>query len=318
MWPRMRSRLARVGRFSAVLGVLFALALGSASAAGPQADDALYWRILRDGQERGFLLGTIHSEDPRVLDFPQSLVDQLGSCDRFAMEMVPDLPTLTRLTEYMHYAEPGMLAQQLGAERFERVMKALSGYQVPEDWKTRMKVWAVLMTLSVPPPQSGFFMDLSLSLRAAGGGLEVHGLETLEQQLAFLENMPLNFQLQLLDQALAEYHSVGAIHREMVDLYVSGSLLALAALSAEQFDQLDEPVRRYFVAEGIEERNRRMMESLSALLAESRVFVAAGALHLPGDSGLITLLRAAGYELEPLTNPFAPPAPAQPTEPAAE
>ena len=37
----------------------------------------------------------------------------------------------------------------------------------------------------------------------------------------------------------------------------------------------------------------------------SRVFVATGALHLPGESGLIALLRAEGFELEPLPSPFA-------------
>lgn len=291
--------------FAAAMALLCTLLCSVSRAAEPAPDDALYWRILRGGVEAGFLLGTIHSEDARVVDFPQGLVDQLASCQVFAMEMVPDLPTLTRLTEYMHYPEVGELERQLGPERYQRVMSALAGYQVPEDWKARMKPWAILMTLSVPPPQTGFFMDLSLSLRAAGGGLKVTGLETLEQQLAFLEEMPRDFQLQLLDQALADYASVAEVQQEMVDIYLGGSLQALQALSDAQFGELGEPVRRYFVGEGIEARNRRMLESLRALLAESRVFVATGALHLPGESGLIALLRAEGFELEPLSSPFA-------------
>ena len=152
--------------------LLFVLLLGMcplASQAGPDSDDALYWRIFDGERQAGFLLGTIHSEDARVLDFPPSLAEELASCEVFAMEMVPDLPTLQRLTEYMHYPEDGMLERHLGAERNRRVMEALAEYRVPEAWKARMKVWALLMTLSVPPPETGFFMDLSLSLRAAGG-----------------------------------------------------------------------------------------------------------------------------------------------------
>lgn len=301
MQPGMRPER----RFAALVALLCALLCSVSRAAEPAPDDALYWRILRGGADAGFLLGTIHSEDPRVVDFPQSLVDQLASCQVFAMEMVPDLATLQRLTEYMHYPVAGELERRLGPERYRSVMSALASYQVPDDWKARMKPWAVLMTLSVPPPQTGFFMDLSLSLRAAGGGLKVTGLETLEQQLAFLEEMPPDFQLQLLDQALADYASVSAVHQEMVEVYLGGSLEALQALSEGQFEQLGEPVRRYFVDEGIVSRNRRMVDSLRPLLSESRVFVATGALHLPGESGLIALLRAEGFELEPLPSPFA-------------
>ena len=44
----------------------------------------------------------------------------------FAMEMVPDLPTLTRLTEYMHYQDGTTLEQHVGAERFVRVRRITS------------------------------------------------------------------------------------------------------------------------------------------------------------------------------------------------
>ncbi|MEJ8567385.1 TraB/GumN family protein [Elongatibacter sediminis] len=295
-----------------VLLVMMLLGANAPAGAAPEQGnaDSVYWRISTERGLAGYLLGTIHSEDARVVDFPESLVKQLTSCEVFAMEMVPDLPTLSRLTDYMHHAETGVLEDQLGAERYARVMQALSGYQVPDPWKARMKAWAVLLTLSVPPPQTGFFMDLSLSLRAAGSGMRVTGLETLDEQLSFLENMPLDFQIRLLDQALAEYHDVGEIHRMMVDAYLTGSLERLESLSDQQFEQLEEPVRAYFTTQGIDARNQRMMENLDPLLGESRVFVAVGALHLPGEQGLIALLRAAGYRLDALPSPFVAESPA--------
>ncbi|HKX56555.1 MAG TPA: TraB/GumN family protein, partial [Xanthomonadales bacterium] len=169
-----------------VLISLLSLIPVSVTAAEAKEQQGIYWQISQAGRPAGFLLGTIHSEDPRVVDFSESLIEELKSCQVFAMEMVPDLPTLKKLTEYMHYAEPDRLQSLLGQERYDRTMQALSAYQVPNDWKARMKVWAVMMTLSVPAPKTGFFMDLSLSLRAAGSGLDVIGLETLEQQLQFL------------------------------------------------------------------------------------------------------------------------------------
>jgi len=286
--------------------LVLALFCGCGSAlAQSGADTALYWELSRDGQPAGFLLGTIHSEDPRVLEFPEAFIGQLKSNRAFAMEMVPDLPTLTRLTEYMHYQDGSLLEQRIGAERFARVRAALSDYRVPADWVARMKIWAAMMTLSVPPPRSGLFMDFSLSLRAAGSGLKVVGLETLEQQLSFLENMPEEQQLDLLDQALDEYESVQDVHDRMVASYLAGDLQALSRQVEEQLAELTPEARRYFMAEGIAARNGRMLAALLPLLEEGRVFAAVGALHLPGEAGLIAGLRRHGYALQPLPLPFS-------------
>jgi len=271
-------------------------------------DKALYWSIMDGDRQAGYLLGTIHSEDPRVLDFPEPFLQQLGSNEVFAMELVPDLPTLKKLNEYMHYQDGTSLESQVGSERYAKVRNLLSThYQVPGDWLESMKVWAVVMTLSVPPPETGFFMDFSLSLRASGSGLRVVGLETLDQQLSFLEDMPAVQQLELLDQALADYDRVGELFDQMVEGYLAGDLQFLKKAAEEQMNRLTQEAKTYFIEQGIDARNHRMLKSLLPLLAESQVFVAVGALHLPGDQGLISLLRENGYILKPLPLPLVNP-----------
>ena len=266
---------------------------------------SLYWSIMRDGERAGYLLGTVHSEDPRVLDFPDAFIDEITANRFFAMEMVPDLPTLARLTEYMQYQDGTRLADVAGEERYARLQGALAAYSVPAGWVERMKVWAAMMTLSVPPSSSGLFMDLSLSLRAAGARMKVVGLETLEQQLAFLEEMPMDQQLELLDHALAEYGQVEQVHRSLVDAYLGNDPEALLRLSDEQMAELAPEVRRYFMAQGGDARTHRMLESLLAWLDEGTVFAAVGALHLPGETGLVALLREHGFELQPLPFPLS-------------
>ena len=294
----MRAR--RVARALLVFG-LTALSLP----VGAAPDSAIFWSLSRAGEPAGYLLGTIHSEDPRVLDFPDRFIERLNGSDIFAMELVPDLPTLSRLTDYMHYADGSTLESRIGPDRFARLQAALAGYELPVDWIARMKVWAAMMTLSVPPPKSGFFMDFSLSLRAAGAGLKVVGLETLEQQLSFLEDMPMAQQIELLDHALEEFDRVDQAHRQMVDSYLVGDLAALRRETEEQMAVLDPATRDYFMRQGIDERNRRMRDAVLPHLERGRVFIAVGALHLPGENGLIALLRAAGYTLEPLPLPFS-------------
>jgi uncharacterized protein YbaP (TraB family) len=295
---------------SAIVGLTLILLLsvvpmGAAASPGEETDRALFWSIHKGGESAGYLLGTIHSEDPRVLEFSDSFLEKLKSNKVFAMELVPDLPTLARLTEYMHLPPGQSLESVIGADRFAALSLALSAYKVPAAFVSRMKPWAAMMTLSTPPPVTGFFMDLSLSLRASGSGLKVVGLETLEQQLSFLENMPMTMQLSLLDQAIAEFEQVGEAHDQMVNAYLENDLSEIQALSDEQLQGVGEEVSRYFMDAGIHARNLRMAESLMGQLENNSVFVAVGALHLGGEVGLLNLLRQKGYELRPLGMPFA-------------
>ncbi|KAA9132504.1 TraB/GumN family protein [Marinihelvus fidelis] len=289
-------------RKHAVVGL--ALVLGLCVGAGTARADALYWAVERDGETAGYLLGTVHSEDPRVLDYTESFLDTLGSCETFAMELVPDLPTMAELTRTMQLPEGQDLAAMLGQQRFEQVTAALAGYGVPEFAARRLKPWAVMMMLSMPPPRSGLFMDFSLSLRAAGAGLDVVGLETLEQQLAFMEELTVEAQIEMLDQAVAEVDRVAEIHTGLVDTYLEGSMASLLAESDEQMATLSAETQAYFQAEGIDRRNERMVNNAVPLLREGCTFIAVGALHLPGETGLVQGLGRAGFELKPLALPL--------------
>jgi len=270
-----------------------------------EPDRSLFWSVQKNGLPAGYLLGTIHSEDPRVLDFSVAFIEDLRANDVFAMELVLDVQTLQGLTEYMYYPPGQGLESVIGIERYNSLEAALTDYQVPEGFVSRMKPWAAMMTLSTPPPDTGFFMDLSLSLRAAGSGLKVIGLETLEQQLSFLENMPLPMQLSLLDQAIAEAGQVAEVHDRMVDAYLENDLVALQALSDEQLQAVETSASDYFIESGIHARNHRMAESLLLQLESNRVFAAVGALHLPGEEGLLNILRQHGFVLAPLPVPFS-------------
>ncbi|MFM7106647.1 MAG: TraB/GumN family protein, partial [Flavobacteriales bacterium] len=47
-------------------------------------------------------------------------------------------------------------------------------------------------------------------------------------------------------------------------------------------------------------RNIRFINRLDDLLKMSPVFCAVGALHLPGENGMIALLKARGYDVAPV------------------
>jgi hypothetical protein len=303
-------------RMKHMLAVLWLVLAAPLATAGP--DEALFWSIERDGRTAGYLLGTIHSEDPRVLDFRAEFLQQVGACKVFAMELVPDFETLQRLVDYMQLPPGETLEERLGEQRYARVRAALERYGVTADQARRMKPWAAMMTLSVPPPRTGLFMDYALALRARGMGLELRGLEALEEQLGFLEALEPAMTLELLDQALEEFDGVDRVHREMVDAYLGGRLTVLEEQARDQLSALEPALRDWFMERGVVARNRRMAQRALDWLGQGDcVLVAVGALHLPGEAGLIELLRRGGYRLRPQPSPLMEDGGAVPADPTA-
>ena len=50
----------------------------------------------------------------------------------------------------------------------------------------------------------------------------------------------------------------------------------------------------------VSDRNRDWMKHILTYIKNKSTFIAVGAAHLPGEEGLIQLLRDAGYTVEPM------------------
>jgi uncharacterized protein len=258
----------------------------------------VFWSVTDDEGRQNWLLGTVHSEDPRLLDFPPQLLDALRDADRLALELVPDAAMLERLQQAMHF-EQGGLHEVLEDELYDEVVRILAeSYGMGEPAVRRLRPWAAAMTLSVPPPQTGLFMDLALSFRARGMGLEVIALETLDEQLEFLKGMSHEAQLELIRTAVEEHANMPETFERLVSAYLSGDLDALEALSQHQLEGMDEEVARHFNEVGLNQRNHVMLERALPHLKQGGLVIAVGALHLVGDEGLLSLLQSEGFELK--------------------
>lgn len=265
---------------------------------GAPAGAQVLWTVTDDEGHRNWLLGTVHSEDPRLLEFPEPLLDALKQADRLALELVPNSGMLEKLREAMHYDE-GRLQNVLPPDLYEEAARILDEhYGVGEPATRRMRPWAVAMTLSMPPPETGLFMDLALSFRASGLGLEVVALETLDEQLAFLTGLSEEGQIDLIRMAVEDFDHMKALFDELVTAYLEGDLEQLERISDEQLEGVDEEVVRHFNEVGLRQRNHIMVERAKPYLEQGDSIIAVGALHLPGDDGLIRLLEQEGYTVE--------------------
>jgi uncharacterized protein YbaP (TraB family) len=258
------------------------------------------WSVQGPSGQQNWLVGTVHSEDPRLLEFPKVLLDSLAAADRLALELVPDATMLAVLNEAMRYPEP-QLDRVLSSNLYSDLVEILdSHYGMGEPAVNGLRPWAAAMMISVPPPQTGLFMDLALSIRAGGLGLDVVSLERVEEQLAFLAGMPEEMQISMLEQAIADFPRQDEMFEELISVYLSGDLEQLMRVAEAQMEGLEPALRDHFERVGMIERNHTMVERSLPWLEEGGLVIAVGALHLPGDEGLIELLRAEGMTVEPV------------------
>ena len=139
-------------------------------------------------------------------------------------------------------------------------------------------------------------LDDWLSLRARKAGKELTFLETDKEQWRTFGGIAMDDQVSMLRSAIDTYY--GARTRvDRVDIYLRGDLAMLYALRKRTLDDLDPAVSERYLQRLLVHRNHRMVERALPVMEESSTFIAIGALHMPGEEGMLRLLEERGYRI---------------------
>ncbi len=287
----MPPRLAK-GRWLSFL--FLSLVLGAAA-----ADPGLFYRLEKPGRPVHYLLGTMHSDDPRVLSVADRVRPQLEEVAQVALEILPDGAGLFQAGLAMLLPPGQRLSELLGPDLYRQVESAMARKGVPSPVLERLKPWAVAVVLGTPPLH-GEALDQRLYREALALGREAKALETPEEQLALFDELSPELQKRMVEEVLAQQERLKEQLEQLTAAYLAGDLERLQRLSLEYDAAGDEALARWFRERLIRRRNHRMAERLLPLLERDATLVAVGALHLPGNEGLIKLLESAGYRATPL------------------
>lgn len=265
-------------------------------------DKGLFWQIDVKDVAPSYLFGTIHSADPRVINLPTVVENKFKQADSVSLETLMNLVNIMRMNAAMMTFSPKeQLQNLLSPEHYERVLAALKAHEVPTSMAKNLKPWAVMMTLSMPKTKNKDFLDLVLYQRAHKAKKQLHGLETVEEQLAIFEAMSISDQVKLLVSTLDYLEELPDIFEKLHQLYLARDLKGMLQLMNEQIESSPEQaLMQSFYGELLEKRNIRMLERMKPRLAEGNAFIAVGAAHLAGEKGLVKLLKEAGYSVKRL------------------
>lgn len=274
---------------------------------------AILWRVERPGTAPSVLFGTMHSADPRVTAMPPAaraaleaavtvIVESTEALDRDAMAAAT-----VALKQHTFLADGTTLEAMVAADEVGPLKAAVEARGMPWTLARHMQPWMIAAAISIPVCEveakaAGMpVLDSLIATRAAQAGKRLVGLETIEEQFLAIASIPREFHV----SALAETLKLGTLTDAMMEttkqLYLDGNTaLLIPLIRAYAPATYDGSGYAEFQERLIAGRNRTMAVRAARHLEEGAAFMAVGALHLPGENGLVALLRRAGFTVEPV------------------
>jgi uncharacterized protein YbaP (TraB family) len=277
--------------------ILLCLLVAAGAAAQGRFDSGLLWRIERAGSTPSYLFGTMHSDDPGVVDLAAPVRQAFDQASAVTLEVTLDPESLLALTQAMLMNDGRTLDAVLGSALFERAVEAMAGYGIPDSMVARMKPWAVAVTLMTSPTHSGMVLDHVLYRKALADGKPVDGLETVAEQVGLFDSLTLEEQIDLLRDTLEHLDDIEQMLVELRQAWLQRDLARLVEINEATMRDSDPQFAAAFNQRIILDRNHRMAERMESRLREGGRFIAVGALHLPGKEGLLELLEQRGYRV---------------------
>ncbi|GGZ58879.1 TraB/GumN family protein [Lysobacter xinjiangensis] len=292
----------------AIAGLLLALPV-SGSTPTPVRTDAppvpLLWKV-SDADNSVYLLGSFHllrkSDYPLSADIDRAFDDAEALVFEIAPEELDDPGIAARMLQLATSNPASTIGQVLPTELREPLQRQARRLGVAPEQLDQFEPWFVDTTLvTLMAQRNGFApedgLDRHLMARARAAGKSASGLETVAQQLATLDGMPMDEQIDTLREFVEEGEGATARLEELHGAWRRADVPLLEQLTREDMaDRTPVTYQRLNV-----DRNRAWIPRFEAMLAKpagNDVLAVVGALHLLGDDGVVAMLKARGYRVD--------------------
>lgn len=260
----------------------------------PVQSQSLLWQVSGNGLAApSYVYGTIHIKDSRVIRCGNELVDTLVRCTTFVSEIDLAPASLMRASKLMLLPGDSTLHDVFSEADYEMIRKEVQSCSgLPLAAFNRFKPVALIALCFSEDPAGKMkqTVDEWLYSRAVANGMEVTALETIEEQVSLMDRIPPAYVVDFFSNLAEQQQEI----EEMIRAYVQADLDHLAALV------IDETSGALLNDEMVRVRNYRMAGRMVALMQKQSAFVAIGSGHLPGEEGVLALLTAQGYRVEPV------------------
>lgn len=266
------------------------------------AQDALLWRISGNGLSKpSYLFGTIHLHCQPYEVVKTVLTNAIDSSNVVALELnFFDYDTRVAMLKSEMAKSDKTISSQLNQKQIklvDSVCQALLGQPLTDfDNRSPMMLMSRLYsTKSIVSCSEPVPIDILIAGICTKTGKEIFGLESFAFQDSLIKSFPDSLQIAWLLDFCQNTDSAKSEFNSMTTLYNQQKALALYGLLVK-----NSPEMIFFKEQLLDDRNYRWLEFLKDNMKEVSIFMAVGAAHLGGETGLIAALRAAGYTVTPI------------------
>lgn len=288
-----------------VIPTLFLYLLAATAAAHDSGHLVTMWRITGEANAV-YLLGSIHLLREQDHPLPRVVDAAYEAADVIVMEL--DMDDLDPAYTQAAFNRAGVrtdgttLRDLMGEELYAQALEAAAVIDIPLDMLAQSEPWLAAMTVELMMlyrvgfnPALG--VEMTITARARADGKPIEGLETVDEQLEFLDGLPLDAQRSMLLKTLADGAALGESIDDMVDAWHNGDT---AVLEDELLGSIEEQPELSDAL--IRKRNVRWAEKIASWLDDERDYlVVVGALHLVGGDGVPALLAEKGIGIHQLS-----------------
>lgn len=312
VWQRLLQVVAGVLALWSMMAAAQAPAAQTAKpapAAETKAARMLIWEVSRADQPsmKAWIFGTVHVGKAEFYPLPAAVAKAFAEADVLAVEAdVTDQGALEKATSLMLYQPPESLVTRLPAPLVDRLRNQCRRLGLPFEALQSVKPFAaagllVVTEYSRQGMEQAQGLDLHFIQQARSVSKPIVELEGLVEQARIVTSMSRDDDIAFIDNAVASLESgdAGRLINRLVSAWQAGDGQRLWNMLEESSKGMD---RRSQIEEVLmHARNRQMAVKTDALLKSGKKpFVAVGAAHLVGPTGLVKLLGERGYQLRQL------------------
>ncbi len=264
---------------------------------------SIFWEIRNsEGKNVGYIFGTMHSNKPEVRELVKKAVKYLEKSEVLFVELAPEETSQAKalkLLKHMIVSDTSLtLPKVLGEKKYSKMKKKIQkkyDFNI-ELFKNYQPILINSMLLQKEFSQGeSSVADMFITEKAQEKNIPVKGLETAEEQLKALVSLPYEKQAELLYESVRKRNRKSSV-KKLVKYYLEGDINKMFEFSSDW--EVPEEYKKVL----IEDRNFNMTKQILRELEQGKkVFVAVGALHLPGENGIIRLLEKQNYKITPVS-----------------
>ncbi len=260
---------------------------------------SLLWEVSGNGLKTpSYIYGTIHLLEQNDFKIKPKVDSVFDAADKIIFEVdLTDITLQTTFQNWMLLPDNKSIKDYCSDEEFKKIAKyCTDSLNVDISTYANQKPFALyqLQTTHLIKGELASF-ELYFLQKCMRSQIPVGGLETLKSQLDIFDSISYEEQLDWIAGAIDSSDQQYTNFAELVESYLAGDLNGLLDLMVNNSPEIKKYDDLFLV-----NRNSNWIPVIMTEINKQSSFIAVGAAHLGGPTGILQLLANKGYTITPL------------------